>query len=125
MLNPNDQKRAEEFLKRMQRILATNDCTFMQSEKNRAFDDEFPLRDAEKRELLKKLTADDCVEISRNDNPRYPDSDVFVFIREMELHVYGETEKVLVYVKTYIREGRTYDLVVVISFHREGMHDIQ
>ena len=124
MLNQNDHKRAEEFLKKVRGLLSTNDCTFMQSEKNRAFDDEIPLRDADKRELLKRLTADDCVKICPNENPRYPDADVFIFIKELELPVYGEPENVNLYVKMYIREGRIYDLVIVISFHREGMHDL-
>ena len=50
-------------------------------------------------------------------------STVFKFIKEVELTVLGETELVETYVKEYIEDRRTHEIICVISFHEEGLHD--
>lgn len=70
------------------------------------------------------MTVDDCVSIDKNDNPRYPDADVFFFVKTVDLESYGETETVTLYIKDYIIEADRMEQVIVISFHREGMHDL-
>lgn len=59
-----------------------------------------------------------------NNNPRYETDEVYIFFKETVLPVFGEPENVKLYLKMYIREARTYDIVIVISFHKEGMHDL-
>lgn len=67
------------------------------------------------------MTADDCTGIEPNDNPRYPEAEVYKFIKACHLNVYGEETDVTLYIKAYLREKQYYDLVIVISFHEEGM----
>ena len=94
------------------------------TEKNNYFDRKFSLTDQKKREILKSLTADDCYQIEPNNNPRYKTDEVYKFFKEVELIVFGEFESTTLYLKMYIRESKTYDMVIVISFHEEGMHDM-
>ena len=104
-------------------MLKTKDVTIEPTPKNKQFDREFNMRDAEKIRLLETLTADDCTKIEPNDNPRYPNSEVFFFLKNIKIVVYGEIENPLVYIKMYVAELSTNDCVIVISFHREGMHN--
>ena len=83
----------------------------------------YSLKHEQKVRLIKELTAEDCIEISPNDNHRYEESEVYIFIRDYNLSTYGESECVTLYIKMYLHEEKTYDLVVVISFHPEGMHN--
>ncbi len=75
-----------------------------------------------RKEILRSLTADDCTAIEPNNNSRYPDAEVYKFIKNCRLSVYGEDTDVKLYIKTYLREGKTRDIVIVISFHEEGMY---
>ena len=68
------------------------------------------------------IRPEDCVKIEPNNNPRFVDSDVYVFIKNDEIMVYGELELHKLYIKIYLREKKTYDTVIVISFHEEGLH---
>ena len=122
-LSAADYQKAEEFLKRIKPLLLTNECQFKKSYKNNAFDQQFNLRNEQKVEIIKSLTADDCVKIAPNDNPRYADSEVYQFIKCVELLVYGENETHKLYIKMYLAETPSFDIVIVISFHEEGMYD--
>lgn len=113
--------RAAGFLKRISGVLATGEFQIQQNSKNKEFDRKFNLRDGEKKEILRSLTVDDCVAVEPNDNPRYSEAEVFKFIKDWHLVVYGEEEEVTLYIKAYLREGKFSDLVIVISFHEEGM----
>lgn len=119
-LSAANYKKAEEFLKRIKPLLATNECQFKKSLKNTAFDQQFNLRNEQKIEIIKSLTADDCIKIAPNDNLRYADSEVYQFIKYVELLVYGENESHKLYVKMYLAEQTHFDIVIVISFHEEG-----
>ena len=48
---------------------------------------------------------------------------MFVFLKDLELLSYGEKQKVRMYIKMYLNEQRDFDIVVVISFHSEGIHE--
>ena len=37
--------------------------------------------------------------------------------------VYGENETHKLYIKMYLAETPSFDIVIVISFHEEGMYD--
>lgn len=122
-LSAADYQKAEEFLKRIKPLLQTRECQFKKSLKNTTFDQQFNLRDEHKIDIIKSLTADDCVKIGPNDNPRYADSEVYQFIKCVELLVYGENEVHKLYIKMYLAVQPTYDIVIVISFHKEGEYD--
>lgn len=122
-LSPEEYQKAETFLARIRPLLKTNDVTISQNYKNKEFDREYNLTNEEKIELLESLTAEDCTKIAPNDNPRYPDSEVFFFLKNIQVVVYGEPDDPCVYIKMYVAELPTYDKVIVISFHKEGMHD--
>ena len=112
------------FLDRAKALFPTSQYTFKPSDKNRELDIEFNLRDQEKVEILKSLTAEDCIEIRQNDNVRYPDADIFIFMKQVSLESYGEEITVILYIKDYIiTVPPNMEMVIVISFHREGMHD--
>lgn len=124
-LNPPKEmiEKADAFLKKIRGLLATNECIFKPSEKNRAFSIRFPLRHEEKVKIIKKLSGRDCIKIAPNDNPRYEKAEVFAFCKEVELLSFGEAETVELYIKMYLNEGEKQTVVVVISFHEEGMYD--
>ena len=122
-LSVADYKKAEEFLKRIKPLLATNDCQFKKSFKNTAFDRQFNLQNEQKIEIIKSLTAYDCIKIAPNDNPRYSESEVYQFIKCIDLLVYGENETRKLYIKMYLAEQPSFDIVIVISFHEEGEYD--
>ncbi len=114
-------RRAQDFLDRIKPVLSTNECTFQQNEKNKEFDRQYNLRHEEKIRLIRSLEAADCVKIDPNNNSRYADSEVYIFIKSYLLTVYGEEKPVRIYIKMYLAETKTYDYVIVISFHQEGM----
>ena len=91
--------------------------------KNKLLDRKYNLRDSDKLKIMQSLTEVDCVEIRKNDNPRYPDADVFIFIKLVSLDSYGEPVEVNLYIKDYIIEEDNFEMVIVISFHEEGQHD--
>lgn len=107
---------AKEFLKKCKPYLRTNDCDFRPSEKNRDFDRRARLTHDEKVRIIETLTADDCVKIEKNNNPSYPDAIIYVFILDVELD-----ETVKLYIKMYLVEEKNYAVVIVISFHDEGV----
>jgi len=121
-LSETDFVRVKKFLTKIKPLLASNECTFQISEKNKDFDRQFSLRDAEKINIIKSLTPEDCVKVDPNDNPRFAESEVYVFIKCVEIIVFGESELHKLYIKIYLSEKKTYDTVIVISFHEEGMH---
>lgn len=43
-------------------------------------------------------------------------------LRKLNLR-FWETELVEIYVKEYIEDRRTHEIICVISFHEEGLHD--
>ena len=122
-LSPKEYKKAEAFLARIRPLLKTKDVTISQTYKNKEFDREYNLTSDEKNALLESLTAEDCTKIAPNDNPRYPNSEVYFFLKNIQVVVYGEPENPCVYIKMYLAELPNYDNVIVISFHKEGMHD--
>jgi len=85
-------KKAERFLARIRPVLATNDCQFQLNEKNIEFERSFNLSHDQKIKMIKELTAEDCIEIAPNDNPRYAESEVYKFIRCYAIPIYGELE---------------------------------
>ena len=122
-LLPEDLEKARSFLARIRPLLATKECLFKQSEKNILFDRCYPLTHEQKVNIIKTLAAEDCVKVEPNNNPRYAESEVYAFIKTLMLPSYGEEEEVTLYIKMYLNEEKHYDIVIVISFHSEGMHD--
>lgn len=122
-LSPEEYKKAEAFLAKIRPLLKTKDVTIKPTPKNKEFDREYNLTSDEKVKLLESLTAEDCTKIAPNDNPRYPDSEVYFFLKNIQVVVYGEPQNPCVYIKMYLAELPNYDNVIVISFHKEGMHD--
>lgn len=123
-LPDEDYSKADAFIRKLRPMLRTGEFQIEQTEKNRCFDRRFSLTHEKKRDILKSLTADDCYQIELNNNPRYEAGDVYKFFKEVTLEVFGEAECVKLYLKMYVRETKTYDMVIVISFHEEGMHEV-
>ena len=86
------------------------------------FDRQYSLSHEAKVNILKALTAEDCLEVGPNNNPRYPKSEVYTFIKSLNILSYGEEENVKLYIKMYLVEQKNSDVVIVISLHQEGMH---
>lgn len=116
----------QDFLDHVKALLPTKQFTFVVTEKNKLFDRKYNLRDESKQKIIKSLQVDDCIEKAKNTNSRYPNADVYIFVKECQLEdVYGETETAKVYIKEYIiTERGNYEMVVVISFHEEGLYDL-
>ncbi len=118
-----DLEKARLFLARIRPLIMTSQYTFKQSEKNRLFDRQYSLSDKQKADIIKALDAEDCVKIEPNNNQRYSESEVYVFIKTLPIVSYGEQETVSLYIKMYLNEQKSYDIVIVISFHIEGMYE--
>lgn len=122
-LSSEDYLKSSKFISRIKPLLNTGDFQIVLTEKNKLFDCKFPLTDQKKRDILRSLTADDCYQIEPNNNPRYQAAEVYKFLKNVDLLSYGEQVAVELYIKMYIKESKSYDMVIVISFHEEGMHD--
>ena len=122
-LSAEDFDKAGSFLAKIKPLLFTGQCTFRQSEKNRLFDRLHPLTNEQKTNIIQSLLAEDCVKIEPNNNPRYSESEVYVFIKTLQITSYGEEETVSLYIKMYLNEQDRMDFVIVISFHIEGLYD--
>lgn len=118
-----ERESVRSFLAKMKSLLITGEYVIKQNWKNTEFDDKYALRDSQKRDILKSLSVDDCMKIEDNTNARYDAATLFFFIKEVSLEAYGEAETVCLYIKMYIKETKTYETVIVISFHEEGMFD--
>ena len=121
-LSDMERESVRVFLARVKSLLITGEYIIKPSWKNTEFDDKYALRDAQKREILKSLTVDD-IKIEDNTNARYDTAILFFFIKDVSIEAYGEVELVSLYLKMYIKETKTHDTVIVISFHEEGMYD--
>lgn len=86
-LSREEIEKARLFLKKIKPILATNECIFRQSEKNREFDRCCPIMHEEKVNIIKSLEEHDCIKIEPNNNPRYTDSEVYVFSKDCKLFI--------------------------------------
>lgn len=113
-------KKAEEFLNRIEGLLEEKAYTFAKSFKNQDFLLSHPLTQDDRGRIIKQLTAEDCIRIAPNDNPRYPEAEIYAFIREVDFSVFGEDAHEKLYIKMYLREIKDRGIVVVISFHEEG-----
>lgn len=122
-LSDMERESVRVFLARVKSLLITGEYIIKPSWKNTEFDDKYALRDTQKREILKSLTVDDCIKIEDNTNARYDTATLFFFIKDVSIEAYGEVELVSLYLKMYIKETKTHDTVIVISFHEEGMYD--
>ena len=122
-LSDMERESVRVFLARVKSLLITGEYIIKPNWKNTEFDDKYALRDAQKREILKSLTVDDCIKIEDNTNARYDTATLFFFIKDVSIEAYGEVELVSLYLKMYIKETKTHDTVIVISFHEEGMYD--
>ena len=122
-LSHEELDKVEKFLKTIKAVLATKEVVFERSEKNKKFDRLYNISNDEKIEIIKSLTKDDCVKIGSNDNLNYPEAEVYVFIKAVDVYFFGEEEKIKMYIKMYLLELKEYDEVVVISFHEEGLYD--
>ena len=98
---------------RARALLPTGQCTFVLTDKNKELDKNYNLKHQEKIDIIKSLMPDDCVDIRENDNPRYPEAELFVFLKSVTLEVYGE----------YIIDDHNMEMLIVISFHEEGLYD--
>lgn len=122
-LSDMERESVRVFLARVKSLLITGEYIIKPSWKNTEFDDKYALRDAQKRKFLKSLTVDDCIKIEDNTNARYDTATLFFFIKDVSIEAYGEVELVSLFLKMYIKETKTHDTVIVISFHEEGMYD--
>lgn len=122
-ITPAEKEKVREFLSRIKPYLKTNEYQIQVNHKNKNFDRSYPLRDKEKRQILESLTEDDCIEIENNNNPRYDNAEVFVFLKQVSIPVYGEIENIELYIKMYMKEYDRSNIVIVISFHPSGEYE--
>lgn len=120
-LSDDQLEKVHTFLEKVRSLLATNDYTIKQNEKNIAFDRDFPIKDSQKKEILQSLTVEDCIAVDVNNNLRYEKSEIYKFLKNVDIFVYGELENLDLYIKMYIKEYSFFDKVIVISFHKEGV----
>jgi len=113
----------DAFLRHAKALLVTKEFKVSPTPKNKAFQNKYLLRSEDQVALLRALTVEDCIEFGPNNNPRYPDSTVFKFIKDADLFYFGEPETVSVYIKEYIVDEGRFEVICVISLHEEGLHD--
>lgn len=123
ILTEDELNRVEAFLSIAKPVIRTGDYTIEPNWKNMEFDDEFPLRDEQRKRILLSLQPEDCFKIEQNTNPRYEQAELFFFLKDVTIPIYGEEESVKLYLKLYLKELKTYNMVIVISFHKEGFFE--
>ncbi len=111
------------FLKQIRPHLKCREYQIAVNSKNKEFDRIFNLRDAEKKEILESLTKDDCISVDKNNNQNYEDSEVFIFLKKVNISIYGENTEVELYIKMYLKNCDYFDMVIVISFHKSGEYE--
>lgn len=121
VLSKDDKEKVKEFLEKCKALLATNECDFSIRDKNNDFDKCYPLKHNDKIEILRSLSVNDCVKIAPNLNSNYHECDVYIFIKESNLIVYGEEDTIRLYIKMYLIEQVHFDKIIVISFHKAGI----
>ena len=110
---------ARKFLERVRSLLATNEFQISIRDKNQEFLEKYKIKDHKIKEMLLVLNGTDCIAIEPNNNPRYREARVYKFAKVYELDYFGDACIVTAYIKMYIVEEKTYDLVMVISFHED------
>lgn len=78
----------------MRPLIKFGEYTIQRNWKNEEFEETYPMRDADRRRILDSLSAEDCIRINRNTNPRYDDAEVFVFLKDAAVYIYGEMENI-------------------------------
>ncbi len=113
--------KVEEFLAAVKSIIKTGDFIIEPRDKNIAFMQKYKIKHRDAICMVEQLELEDCYSVEPNNNPRYAEAEVYKFKRKYDLRGYKEdTESVVVYIKMYLMEKKTYDDVVAISFHRDG-----
>lgn len=123
VLTPDEKQKVSEFLDKMKSLLITNDYTFKVSDKNTETDRLYALRDKDKVKILKALKTEDCIDITLNKNPRFDDSEMYIFLKKVNVSILGETEKIELYIKLYIKWYPSFDKIIVVSFHKSQMYE--
>jgi len=82
------------FLDKVRSLLATNDFVIKMNEKNIAFDRAFPIKDSQKKEILQSLTVDDCIAVEFNNNLRYEDSEIYKFLKNVDIYIFMVSWKI-------------------------------
>jgi len=79
---------------------------------NKNFINQYRINTKKQKEMLLEIEVKDfCYSVDNDDNPN---ERFYVFAREYELDSWGIKSKVVVYIKTVLKDN---DYVVVISFH--------
>ena len=119
-----DSTKIQEFLTTVKSIMKTEQLTILPRTKNIAFMQKYKIKHRDAICMVEQLELEDCYSVEPNNNPRYAEAEVYKFKRKYDLRGYKEdTESVVVYIKMYLMEKKTYDDVVAISFHRDGEID--
>ena len=122
-LSSQEKEKVEKFLCKMKNLLISGEYTITVNEKNKRFDREYNVNDEKRKEILNSLTVDDCIQVDKNTNPNFPDSEIYVFLKKATLIVYGENEDVELYIKMYLQNCGYYDMTIVISFHKSKQYE--
>jgi len=110
---------AQKFLECVRSRLVTNEYQIVKRGKNDEFLEKYKIKDNKVKEMLLALSGTDCISIEPNDNPNYPEATVYKFVKKYELDFFGVDSLIDVYIKLYILEKQTCDLVMVISIHED------
>lgn len=108
---------AQIFLKRVRSLLATNEFQLSMRDKNQDFVEKYKISYGKIKEMLLALDDIDCINVCSNNNPRYRNAIIYKFIKKYQLEYFGDICDIEVYIKLYIVMEKTYDLVMIISFH--------
>lgn len=117
------ESKAAQFLAAAKSIMQTGDLTIQQRAKNIDFMQKYQIKHQDAISMVRQLEPKNCYAIEPNDNQRYADAEVYKFKRSYDLAYYGVVEAVMVYIKMYLVEEKSYDYIMVISFHRDGELD--
>lgn len=109
----------QKFLERVRSRIVTNEYQVSSHYKNKDFLEKYKIKDCKVKEILLALSGTDCISIEQNDNPSYPEATVYKFVRTYELDFFGVDSLIDVYIKMYLLEKQTCDLVMVISIHED------
>lgn len=109
----------KQYLDLIKKLILCGQYIISKRDENDAFVFEYRIDTAKEKEILLNLHYKDFCYAAANYKPEYAHERLYVFCKEYELDHWGNSEEVLIYIKTNITQSRSgNDYMIIISFHK-------
>jgi len=109
----------KQYLDQIKKLMLCGQYIISKRDENEAFMFEYRIDTAKEKEILLNLNYRDFCYAAANYKPEYAHERLYVFCKEYELDHWGNSEEVLIYIKTNITQSKSgNDYMIIISFHK-------